>query len=79
MAAVTPNYIPRTHTRTHAPTYSHTTLLALIKGSPGSQQLPMGTIEFLLNILIGTSEPTLTNVVADVIEKVCPAFVCCTL
>ena len=54
---------------------SSSTLLALIKGSPGSQQLPMGTIEFLLNILIGTSEPTLTNVVADVIEKVCPAFV----
>ena len=45
-------------------------LMAFIDGSHDLPKLPMHAIEVLLNLMLGTSTPTLTNLVADVIEKV---------
>ena len=44
--------------------------MAFIDGSNDLPKLPTRAIEILLNVMLGTSTPTLTNLVGDVIEKV---------
>ena len=50
-------------------------LLEYIDGSNYLPKLPTHSIEILLNVMLGTSKPSLTNLVGDVIEKVilCPS------
>ena len=48
-------------------------LLALIDGSNDLPKLPTHAIEVLLNVMLGTSKPSLTNLVGDVFEKVIPS------
>ena len=45
-------------------------LLAFIDGSHDLPKLPTHAIETLLNVMVGTAKPSLTNLVGDVIEKV---------
>ena len=46
-------------------------LMAFVDGSNDLPKLPTRAIETLLNVMLGISTPTLTNLVGDVIEKVC--------
>ena len=45
-------------------------LIAFIEDARDTMRLPISIVEVLLNILLGTSQPTLTNLVGDVLEKV---------